>query len=79
MKAEYSLTKDEYNNIQQMLENIPIDLCGYVECPICSCDNCPLRTISEQWYMGLTALCTTVNERLATIKPNEENNNNDNN
>ena len=72
MKVEYSLTKAEYDNIQQMFEDIPIDLCDYVECPTGECVNCPLRIISEQWFGGLTNLCRTVNERLATIQPKEE-------
>ena len=35
MKVEYSLTKTEYDNIEQMFEDIPIRLCDYVKCPDC--------------------------------------------
>lgn len=75
MKVEYSLTKTEYNDIQQMFENIPTNLCNYAKCPECegdACENCPLRSISEQWENGLANLCWSINERLATIKPKEE-------
>lgn len=78
MKVEYSLTKEEYNNIEQMFEDIPINLCDYVECPNGvenACERCPLRSISEQWENGLENLCDSINERLATIKPKEENDN----
>lgn len=75
MKVEYTLTKTEYDNIEQMFEDIPIRLCDYVECPNCegdACENCPLRSISEQWEDGLTKLCWSINERLKAIKPREE-------
>ena len=75
MKVEYTLTKTEYDNIEQMFEDIPIRLCDFVECPECEgdeCENCPLRSISEQWEDGLTKLCWSINERLKAIKPREE-------
>jgi hypothetical protein len=75
MKVEYTLTKTEYDSIEQMFEDIPINLCDYVKCPECegdACVNCPLNSISEQWYNGLTDLVGSVNERLKAIKPKEE-------
>lgn len=77
MKVQYTLTKEENDNIQQMFEDIPIDLCGYVKCPECegdACETCPLHSISAEWYNGLTELVGSINERLKAIKPKEENN-----
>ena len=81
MKVQYTLTKEEYNNIQQMFEDIPIRLCDYVKCPDCegdACENCPLRSIDELWENGLSKLCWSINERLEAIKPREESNNGNN-
>jgi hypothetical protein len=75
MKVEYTLTKTEYDNIEQMFENIPIRLCDYVECPECegdACENCPLRSISEDWENGLSELCWSIGARLKAIKQREE-------
>ena len=76
MKVQYTLTKEENDNIQQMFENIPIRLCDYVKCPDCegdACENCPLFSISEKWENGLYELCGTINTLLKPIQPREEN------
>lgn len=71
MKVKYTLEKDESQKIRQMLDDIPIDLCGFVNCPEeldGNCDNCPLLAISDKWSMGLELLCQQVSDELKKIE-----------
>ena len=71
MKVKYTLEKDESQKIRQMLDDIPIDLCGYVHCPDeldGNCDACPLLAISDNWSRGLAQLCQQVGDELKKIE-----------
>ena len=72
MKVKFTLEEKEYNDIEQMFEDIPIDLCQYVDCPPCdgdSCVCCPLKTIRDEWEKGLGILVHNVNKKLIPLKP----------
>ena len=71
MKAKFLLEKDESQRIRQMLDDIPIDLCGYVHCPEeldGDCDACPLLAISNNWCQGLEQLCQQTSDALKKIE-----------
>jgi hypothetical protein len=71
MKAKFTLEKTESQSIRQMLEDIPIDLCGYVNCPKeieGNCDACPLLAISNSWSKGLEQLCQQTSDALKKIE-----------
>ena len=75
MKVKYTLEKTESQGIRQLLEDIPIDLCGYVSCPDGNgnndgdtCECCPMKIIQENWSRGLTLLCKQTSEALKKIE-----------
>jgi hypothetical protein len=71
MKAKFMLEKDESQKIRQMLDDIPIDLCRYVNCPDeldGNCDACPLLDISDNWSRGLEQLCQQTSDALKKIE-----------
>lgn len=75
MKVKYTLEKTESQGIRQMLEDIPIDLCGYVCCPDGNCNEdgdpcecCPMRPIQEKWGRGLELLCQQTCDALKKIE-----------
>lgn len=52
MKVKYTLEKTESQSIHQMFEDIPTDLCRYVDCPDVdgdACENCPIKAINHKW------------------------------
>jgi hypothetical protein len=54
-----------------MFEDIPIDLCEYVDCPReldGNCDACPLLAISNNWSNGLRQLCQQISDELKKIE-----------
>lgn len=72
MKVKFTLEEKEYNTIEQMFEDIPVDLCRYVDCPPCegdSCECCPLRAIRDEWEEGLSILVHNINNKLIPLKP----------
>ena len=71
MKTKFLLEKDESQKIRQMLDDIPIDLCNFVQCPEeldGNCDKCPLLAISENWSRGLELLCQQTSDELKKIE-----------
>ena len=71
MKVKFTLEKDESQKIRQMLDDIPIDLCEYVNCPDelgGNCDACPLLAISNNWSRGLEQLCQQTSDALKKIE-----------
>lgn len=75
MKVKYTLEKTESQDIRQMFENIPDDLCKYVCCPEGNgndngdtCECCPMRVIQENWSRGLERLCEQTSEALKKIE-----------
>ena len=75
MKVKYTLEKTESQGIRQMLEDIPIDLCGYVRCPDGNgnsdgdaCECCPMKSIQENWSRGLEQLCQQTIDALKKIE-----------
>ena len=75
MKVKYTLEKTESQGIRQMLEGIPTNLCGYVDCPdgngnndgdLCEC--CPMSLINEKWNRGLEQLCKQTSDALKNIE-----------
>lgn len=71
MKVNFTLEEKERAAIGQMLEDIPIDICEYVDCPDCidgQCDFCPLLPISENWSRGLEQLCQQTCEALKKLE-----------
>lgn len=71
MKVKFTLEEKESQGIRQMLEDIPIDLCAYVNCPDMEgdcCENCPLRSIQEHWHRGLEQLCQQTCDALEKIE-----------
>lgn len=71
MKVKYTLEKTESQGIRQMLEDIPVDLCGYVCCPDVNgdaCEICPMKPIQDNWYRGLECLCEQTCEALKKIE-----------
>lgn len=52
MKVKFTLEEKESKAIRQALEDIPIDLCGFVDCPDMegdTCENCPMAAIQQKW------------------------------
>lgn len=52
MKVKFTLEEKESKAIRQTLEDIPIDLCGFVDCPDMegdACENCPMAAIQHKW------------------------------
>jgi hypothetical protein len=52
MKVKFTLEEEESKAICQALENIPVDLCGFVDCPDMdgdACENCPMAAIQHKW------------------------------
>lgn len=75
MKVKYTLEKTESQGIRQMLEDIPINLCGYVCCPDGNgnndgdaCECCPMRPIQDNWGRGLELLCQQTSDALQKIE-----------
>lgn len=71
MKVKFTLEKTESQSIRQMLDDIPIDLCRYVDCPDKldgNCDVCPLLAISIKWSQGLEQLCQQISDELKKIE-----------
>ena len=75
MKVKYTLEKTESQGIRQMLEDIPTDLCGYVNCPEGNgndngdtCECCPMRLIQDTWCRGLEQLCQQTSDALKKIE-----------
>ena len=75
MKVKYTLEKTESQSIHQILEDIPTDLCCYVDCPegngnndgdLCEC--CPINPIRDNWIRGLEQLCQQTSEALKKIE-----------
>lgn len=53
MKVKFTLEKKEGESLRQVLDNIPIDLCGFVDCPDMdgnACENCPMTAINQKWH-----------------------------
>ena len=71
MKVKYTLEKTESQSIRQMIDDIPTDLCDYVDCPEeldGNCDTCPLLAISNNWSRGLEQLCQQTSDALKKIE-----------
>lgn len=75
MKVKYTLEEKESKSLREILENIPTDLCHYVECPkgngnndgdLCEC--CPMNPIQNNWIRGLEQLCEQTSEALKKIE-----------
>ena len=52
MKVKFALEKKESKSLRQALEDIPTDLCAFVDCPDMegnACENCPMWTINQEW------------------------------
>ena len=52
MKVKFTLEEKESKAIRQALEDISIDLCGFVDCPDMegdACENCPMAAIQQKW------------------------------
>lgn len=57
MQVKWTLTEAESRYIREVFEDIPTNLCDFVECPegcgdMCEC--CPMKQISERWADLLT-------------------------
>ena len=71
MKTKITLEKTESQSIRQILEDIPLDLCAYVDCPNeleGNCDACPLLPISNNWSKGVELLCQQTCDALKKIE-----------
>ena len=52
MKVKFTLEEKESQSLRQALEDIPVDLCRFVNCPNMSgnaCENCPMAAVDEKW------------------------------
>lgn len=52
MKVKFTLEEKESKSLRQALEDIPTDLCGFVDCPDMegnTCENCPMAAINQKW------------------------------
>ena len=52
MKVKFTLEEEESKSLRQALEDIPTDLCGFVNCPDMegdACENCPMMAIQHKW------------------------------
>lgn len=52
MKVKFTLEERESKNLREVLDDIPIDLCIFVDCPDVdgnACENCPMATINDRW------------------------------
>lgn len=52
MKVKFTLEEKESKSLYQVLENIPTNLCDYVDCPDMdgdACENCPMAIIQLKW------------------------------
>lgn len=71
MKVKFTLEEKESKAIRQALEDIPIRLCDFVDCPDMegdACENCPMRPIQDNWDRGLELLCEQTSEALKKIE-----------
>ena len=52
MKVKFTLEEKESKALFQAFENIPVDLCSFVDCPNMdgnACENCPMAAIDQKW------------------------------
>ena len=52
MQVKWTLTEAESRSIREAFEQIPTDLCAFVECPTgCGdmCECCPMKQIADKW------------------------------
>lgn len=52
MKVKFTLEEKESKGLYQALEDIPVSLCDFVDCPGMdgnACENCPMAAIEEKW------------------------------
>jgi hypothetical protein len=52
MKVKFTLETKESLSLYQVLEDIPTDLCCFVNCPDMegnACENCPMAAINQKW------------------------------
>lgn len=52
MKVKFTLEEEESKSLRQALEDIPTDLCGFINCPDMegdACENCPMMAIQHKW------------------------------
>lgn len=52
MKVKFTLEEEESKALRQALEDIPVDLCRFVNCPDMdgnACENCPMAAIERKW------------------------------
>lgn len=52
MKVKFTLEEKESKSLRQALEDIPTDLCAFVDCPDMegnACENCPMAVINQKW------------------------------
>lgn len=52
MKVKFTLEEKESKSLRQALEDIPTDLCCFVDCPDMegdACENCPMMAIQHKW------------------------------
>lgn len=72
MTVKITLSPKDSKSLRQAFEDMPIDLCGFVDCPnniqdddSLSCDCCPFKEINDKY-------CNTKDELFALIKKLEE-------
>lgn len=52
MKVKFTLEEKESKGLRQALEDIPVSLCNFVNCPDMdgnACENCPMTAIEKKW------------------------------
>jgi hypothetical protein len=72
MQVKYTLTPTESKSLRQVFEDIPTDLCGFVECPDCdgdACENCPMALINAKWNDMLNSIHNNILPMIKAIEP----------
>ena len=52
MKVKFTLEEQEGRALREALDNIPHDLCAFVDCPDMdgnACENCPMAALNQKW------------------------------
>ncbi len=72
MQVKYTLASSESQALRQAFEDIPTDLCHFVECPDCegdACENCPMAVINHKWQNMHERIYNEILPMIKAIEP----------